>query len=211
MRATIRSSARLIQRHTVLLLLLLAGMLEGLSYAGFGQLWQYHLLHAFTFPALGTFKPIVWFGIIETVIAVSSVVGIAITRRYVQASRSRGAGWALLMVEAIQAFSIIGFALATRFGPALAALWLVTAAGGPRTPLEQAWMNHHLESEVRATVFSLQSQTGALASIIGGPLLGLLATGTSPRTTLLVTGVLLLPALLLYARALSQEHAAVTG
>lgn len=67
-------------------------------------------------------------------------------------------------------------------------------------------MNHHLESEVRATVFSLQSQTGALASIIAGPLLGLLATGTTPQLTLLVSGALLLPALLLYARALTQDR-----
>jgi MFS transporter, DHA3 family, tetracycline resistance protein len=206
MRATIRTSARLIHRRTVLLLLLLAGVLEGVSYAGFGQLWQYHLLHAFTFPALGSFKPIVWFGIIEAVIALSSVVGIAITRRYVHASRSHSAGLALLVVDGIQAFSIIGFALSRNFGLALAALWLVTAAGGPSTPLEQAWMNHYLDSEVRATVFSIQSQIGALASIIGGPLLGILATSTRPQTTLVVSGLLLLPALLLYAQALSHDH-----
>jgi DHA3 family tetracycline resistance protein-like MFS transporter len=66
-------------------------------------------------------------------------------------------------------------------------------------PLATAWANQSLEPSVRATVFSMQSQADALGQIIGGPILGALATAFTLRAGLVGAGLILLPALFLLA------------
>jgi DHA3 family tetracycline resistance protein-like MFS transporter len=199
---TVRSGLLLIRLRPVLLSVLGAAALVGVFGAGFGQLWQYHLLHTFTFPRLGVFAPVVWFGIIEAVIALTSVLGIEIARRRVATTSHRAIAVALLAVDGLMLAGALCFALAGWFAVALAGLWLVTTAAGPRIPLENAWMNQSLDASVRATVFSLRGQVQSLAAIAGGPLLGALATTVGTRPTLVAAAVVLAPALLLYARAL---------
>jgi DHA3 family tetracycline resistance protein-like MFS transporter len=109
-------------------------------------------------------------------------------------------------VTAAQVAGVVVFALAGQFAVALAAFWLVTLAGGPRIPLEQAWMNQHLDASVRATVFSLRGQVDALAAILGGPVLGIIATALTTRQALVVCGLILSPALLLYVRSARRDR-----
>lgn len=211
MRHTFVSGLRQIRARPVLLNVLGVAALFGVFYAGFGRLWQYHLLHTFTFPplvvpGLGRLAPVVWFGIIEIVIALTSVLGIEVAKRRVDTSSHAGVAWALIAVNACELVGVVGFALAGQFVLALAALWLVTTAAGPRLPLEQAWMNQNLESSVRAMVFSLRGQVDALAAIAGGPILGALATDRGTRVALTVAGLLLLPTLLLYARVARRDR-----
>lgn len=63
-------------------------------------------------------------------------------------------------------------------------------------------MNLELESSVRATVFSIREQAGALAGIIAGPLLGALATDRGTGVALIASAAALAPALALYRRSL---------
>jgi DHA3 family tetracycline resistance protein-like MFS transporter len=55
-----------------------------------------------------------------------------------------------------------------------------------------------LDSPVRATVFSMQAQVGALAGIVGGPILGALATDLGTRVSLVAASAALAPTLALY-------------
>jgi DHA3 family tetracycline resistance protein-like MFS transporter len=199
---TVHSGLLLVRLRPVLLSVLGAAALVGVFGASFGQLWQYHLLHTFTFPRLGALAPVVWFGIIEAVIALTSVVGIEIARRRVATTSHRAVAWALLAASTFTLAGALCFALAGWFALALAGLWLVTTAAGPRIPLENAWMNQSLDANVRATVFSVRSQVQSLAAIAGGPLIGALATAFGTRPALVAAGLVLAPALLLYARAL---------
>ncbi len=210
---TLRAGVRMVRQRPVLLSVFGVAALFGVFYAGFGRLWQYHLLHSFTFPTLiapvvGRLAPVVWFGVIETVIAITSVMGLEVARRGVDTTSHRGPAWALFAVHSVIAASVVGFALAGQFALALATLWLVTLAAGPRGSLEQAWMNQNLDASVRATVFSLRGQVDALAAIVGGPLLGAIATAGGTRLALLVAGLLLVPMLLLYGRAARGAGAA---
>ena len=205
MQQTLHAGARLVRWQPVLLSILGIGALYGVFGEGFGRLWQYHLLHAFSFPSLGRFPPIIWFGIIEAVIAVTSVVGIEIARRRIDTNSHRAVAWALFTVTALTIAAVMAFALARQFALALAALWLITTVQGPHIPLVQAWMNQHLDSSVRATVFSLRAQVQALAAIVGAPLIGAFATAFTTRPALLVSGLILAPALLLYARSIRRD------
>jgi DHA3 family tetracycline resistance protein-like MFS transporter len=213
---TLRAGVRVVRQRPVLLNMLGIAALFGVFYAGFGRLWQYHLLHAFTFPTLsvpilGRLASVTWFWIIEAVIALTSVVGIEVARRHVDTTSHGGVAWALFAVTGAQVAGVVVFALAGQFAVALAAFWLVTVAGGPRIPLEQAWMNQHLDASVRATVFSLRGQVDTLAAILGGPVLGAIATDFTTRHALVAAGLILAPALLLYVRGARRERLIVSA
>lgn len=205
LRHSIGSSLQFICNHPVVLSILGIGALWSLSFEGFGRLWQYHLLHTFTFPSLGNFAPVVWFGIIEIVIALTNILGIEVAKRHVATTSHRSVAWALVLVNSATLVGVVSFALAGEFGVALGALWLITTANGPQIPLMQAWLNQHLAPGLRATVFSMTGQMNALVALLGGPLIGIVATMYSTQLALLLTGLLLVPSLLLVTRTLRSD------
>lgn len=173
---TLRTGMQLVRMRPVLLTVLGIGIFYGMFKVGFDRLWPYHLLLHFTFPALGGLTPVVWFCIIEAGIVVTNWIGIEIVRRYVNMNSHHAVAWTLFIVDGLQVACVIGFAVAGQFALALVAFFLFTTVVGPRIPLEQAWMNQNLDASVRATVFSLQGQVDASGQIVGGPILGLIAT-----------------------------------
>lgn len=204
MSRTLQASLLLLRLRPVLLTILGIGAFYGMFTAGFDRLWPYHLLHSFSFPALGGLTRVVWFCIIEAGIVVTNGIGIEIVRRCVATDSHSAVARAMCIVDGLLIVCVICFALAGQFMLALTVFWLFTTAAGPRAPLEQAWMNQHLETDVRATVFSLRGQVNAIAHIVGGPLLGVIATLYSTRLALIIAGVLLAPALLLYMRTIHR-------
>lgn len=202
MQRTLVMGFHLIRFHPVLLSILGIGVFSAIAGEGFGRLWQYHLLHTFTFPLLGKLAPIVWFGIMETGIALTNILGIEIAQRRVTTTNQRSVAWGLFLTEGATLLGIGLFALAGQFALALAALWLITTASGPRIPLTQTWIIQQTPSSVRATILSLNAQVSALAAMVGGLLIGAIATTLTTRPALLLSGLLLLPALFLYARTI---------
>lgn len=67
-------------------------------------------------------------------------------------------------------------------------------------PLQDAWLVPKIDPQVRATVLSMMSQAGALGQVGGGPLVGAIGLRASFRAAMVVSGAVLSPALLLYAR-----------
>ncbi len=193
-----------------LLTILATGIAFSAYFEGFGQLWQYHLLHTFVFPPLDGFKPIIWFGVIETGITLTNIAGIELAKRQVSTISHRSVAWALLLVNGLALAGALGFALAGQFLLAVAFLWLLTAATGPHRPLRQAWINQHTESGVRATVLSIEGQLTALAAIVGGPLIGMAATAYGTRLALAAASLVLAPALVLYARSAARDASAAS-
>ncbi len=202
---TVRVGIQLVRAQPILLTILGVVVFSGAFSAGFDQIWNYHLLHNFTFPALGGLTSATWFSIIEAGIVLTNFCGTSIIRRCVDTNRQRAVIVALCVMDGLTVVSVLGFALAGQFTLALIAFFLLTTARGPRQPLEQIWMNQHLDSRVRATLFSLRGQVSAFAQIIGGPMLGAIATGESTRTALIAAGIVLSPTLLLYIRTLHKN------
>lgn len=205
MRQIIYTSLQLIRRRPVLLTILGTGIFYGIFTGGFDRLWPYYLLHHFTFPALGGLTPLVWFCIIEAGIVMTNWLGMEIVRRNVNTDNHYAIAWALFIIDGLQVATIIGFALAGQFFLALAIFLLFTTAAAPRSPLEHAWTLQNSDSGVMATLFSLQGQVSAIAQIIGGPMLGVIATTFSTQTALIVAGFILCPILLLYASTIRSS------
>ncbi|GHO78530.1 tetracycline efflux MFS transporter TetA(P) [Ktedonobacter sp. SOSP1-85] len=210
MQQTLVKGFRLVRFHPTLLVILGTGVFSGVVGEAFGRLWQYHLLHNFAFPTISNLPSITWFGVIEIVIALTNIVGIEIAKRRLDTNNQRAVAWGLWLIEGATLLGIVLFALSGQFVLALAGLWLLTTANGPRIPLRQAWINQHTPSSVRATILSFNSLVGALAAIAGGLLIGALATALTTRPALLFSGLLLLPALYLYARTLRGKQSITT-
>ncbi|BCL84265.1 tetracycline efflux MFS transporter TetA(P) [Ktedonobacteria bacterium brp13] len=208
---TLRASVNLVRMRSVLLTILGICVFYGMFTASFDRLWPYYLLHDFTLPSLGGLKPVVWFCLIEAGIVVTNWIGIEVVRRSVDTNSHYSVVWTMLMVDSIMIVSVIGFALAEQFVVALVVFLLFTTAAGPRASLEQAWLNQNLNSNVRATLLSLKGQVNAIAQIIGGPLLGIVAIVFTTRAALITVGVILSPVLLLYVRTLRHDKPRATS
>ncbi len=208
---TTRDGVRLIRRRPILLTFLGITLLYGAFSEGFDRLQVAHLVDDFRFPALGSFQPVVWFGIISAVSTLLCIGATEVVRRRLDMNRHRLVSWVLFVFTGLLSASVVVFALAGNFYLALAALWCASVFRTIRVPLLRAWQTQSIDSAVRATVLSIDGQTDALGQIAGGPALGALANYGSLRAALTLAGVILAPALLLFVRAGRQGQAAVAA
>jgi DHA3 family tetracycline resistance protein-like MFS transporter len=202
---TLRGGIRLARLRPILLTLLGISAVFGLYSEGVDRLWTAHLLEDFTFPTLGGLKPVVWFGIINVVSMLLSIVATEILRRRVNTNDEKLVARVLIGINAATVVGILVFALTGWFGVALSALWMVQVLRGAANPLFNAWLNQHLESSVRATMFSMTSQLNAIGQIVGGPVVGYIGTAGSLRAALTTSGLILTPVLWLFARGSRQS------
>jgi DHA3 family tetracycline resistance protein-like MFS transporter len=119
-----------------------------------------------------------------------------------------GVARALQIIVALIMVLTIVYALAWNFGVALMAVLALKPLRGMNYPLATAWMNQHVESSVRATVFSIRNQDDASGQMLGGPMLGAIATLVSLQTEMIVAALFLLPALYLYSRKVDAKESA---
>jgi DHA3 family tetracycline resistance protein-like MFS transporter len=193
-----------IRTRRVLVTLLVAGAFFGAFSEGFDRLWVPHLV-SFSMPYI---EPIVWIGIIS---AVSLVLGIGITEfttRRVDTNNQVVVARALRIVVSLIMALMVVFGLAWNFWVALVAVLALNPVRGMNYPLATAWLNQHVESSVRATVFSMRNQSDAFGQMIGGPILGAIATAFSLRVEMVVAAMFLLPALYLYSRKIETTKPA---
>jgi MFS transporter, DHA3 family, tetracycline resistance protein len=182
---------RLIRLRRILILILIIEFIYAFHSEGFDHLWQLHILDNFALPVLGTLNPVVWFGIINIGASLLGIVLSEIVRRRVDMNNHATSARALMVVYGITSLGIIVFALAGNFVIAVVAYWLISSLRGAGEPLSKAWLNQSLEPGIRATMFSVRGQTGAVGEIIGGPPIGAVASLISIRAALAATGTLL--------------------
>jgi len=206
MTQTFWGGIRLVRGRAILMTFLGMSAITGLYSEGFDRLWTAHLLENFTFPALDGFKPIVWFGIIHIVSMGLSIAAAEILQRRIDTTDQLVVARAMIVMNALTVGSLALFGLAGSFGLVLLAFWTVQVTRTLSGPLSMAWMNRHIESEVRATVFSMSSQVNAIGQIAGGPVVGVIGTVGSLRAALVTSGLILSPILLLLARGSRQSQ-----
>lgn len=203
---TLRSGLQLIRRRQILLLIVLVSVAVGLYSEGWDRLWTAHLLTNFSLPDPNTsIQTLILFGVIGSVSLLLSIGGTEwLRRRNLQTHRALSS--ALLVLLAVVGFGIIAFANAPSLLLALLAFWAVTIARTIAEPLNQAWVNLHTDSDVRATVLSVHEQANAFGQVLGGPAIGYIGVVSGLRLAISLSGLLILPAVLVVRRARSVAH-----
>ncbi len=204
--STFRAGLSLIRGHRLLVLIMIATVIHGAFSEGFDRLWTAHLLQNISLPALGNLDDVVWFGIISAVGTPFSLLATELIRRRVDVTSSRAVAMTLLAVYGVMIVSVLSFSLGGSFLMVLIGLWLTGALRQVRNPLMEAWVNQHTESDVRATVLSIQGQADAFGQIAGGPAVGLIGLLSSIRIAISISALMLVPILTVLRRTLRPAN-----
>jgi MFS transporter, DHA3 family, tetracycline resistance protein len=199
---TFRGGVRVIRSRPALINILGVGLFFGLFSEGWDRLWQKHLIDNITLPLLMT--PVLWISLIR---GVESVLGIGITElveRRLDTNNRVQMSRALFALTAFMVIAILVFGVTQSLPLALVAIYVFSLSRGLIGPIFATWTNQHIDSQVRATVLSMQSQTDAIGQIAGGPPIGALGQ-ISLRAALIASGITLSPALLLLQRVQRTE------
>jgi DHA3 family tetracycline resistance protein-like MFS transporter len=179
-------------------------LLSGLYSEAVDRLWEVHILDNFALPALGDLNQIYWFGLINGSTTLLIVPLMEIARRHIRDSDHKRAVRLLFVQNALLILSLAVFGLSTNFLLTLAAFHALSASRSVGGPIFSAWINRGIDPKVRATVLSAISQMDAIGQVVGGPLLGSIASRLGLRTAMVSATLLLTPVLALYARAAGQ-------
>jgi len=197
---TFLDGLRVLRGQPTLRRMLAVGVCYGLFSEAWDRLWQTHLLHTIGLPQVLSVQPIVWFSLIAIGdMGMGIVVGEVVRRRLnMQSGTAMGRG--LFWMTATMVVGLVVYGVTTHFLVAMLAFFAFTSARGLTGPVYSTWANMHIDSRVRATVLSMQSQTDAIGQIVGGPPLGALG---ERRLSLafLASAAMLSPALWLLRRA----------
>lgn len=207
---TFLSGFRVVRGRPVLITILLIALLYGLYSEGFDRLWTAHFLTNFTFPALGQFKPVVWFGIFSVVGTLLTLGATEVVRRWIDIALQRILIRALFVLNALGIVGLLVFALAGNFFLAVVAVLLIRVFRSVNEPIYTTWLTQNIESKVRATVISMRGQVDAFGQIVGGPPVGYIGTAFSIRAALVAASAILSPVLLLYTYAARKSKEKLT-
>jgi DHA3 family tetracycline resistance protein-like MFS transporter len=202
---TFKESIQLIRGRAVLIAFLVISVVYGLSSAGFDNLWTVFMLDTQTFPRWGNFQPVVWFGLFNTVVTVLGLLGTELVRRRAKLTHQSELVKILLVLTGLTAICMMVFGLARNFWLAGVVFCLSLTFRTVCDPLFRIWINQNVESNVRATVLSMESQTFSLGQAVGGPIIGAIGTAISLPAALVTTGLARLPIAVLYQRLISLQ------
>jgi DHA3 family tetracycline resistance protein-like MFS transporter len=200
---TLKEGAAQVKAHHVLFLILGTAALHGASTEGFDRLSDYHLLKDIGLPAIGNLNRVVWFAIIDGVALLLGIGALAMIRKRTHLNGHAHVARILRWVDILLIGGVVVFGLSGAFWLSVLMMWLVGALRSVRQPVFDAWINQGLDPKTRATINSLGSQSDAIGQAAGGPVLGLIGNASVP-IALVVSGVLRLPSLLLYALAIKR-------
>lgn len=197
---TLGEGVNLIRGRQILAMIVGSSLLIGLFSEGWDRLQTAHLLTNFGLPdANASFETLILFGVIGSVGSILAFAGNSwLKKRNLQTHEELSTG--LMIVYAVMGLSVITFAWAGNIILALGALWIMGAARSVSHPVFTAWINNHIDSKVRATILSVASQADAFGQVAGGIPVGYIGILTSIRVAITVSGVILLPAVLLVSR-----------
>ena len=177
------------------------GLFFGLYSEGFDRLWVKHILDTFELPAIFGSNQVAFFSALRVAGSLLTILAMRVVEKRVDTGSPLAIGRSMLAATGLISAALIGFALspwlALTLGLYLAIYVLRNVAG----PLQSAWVNQKLPSNVRATVHSMFSQVDAFGQMAGGPVVAVIARFASVIAALSTSGLLLTPALLLVGRA----------
>jgi DHA3 family tetracycline resistance protein-like MFS transporter len=201
---TFSEGVRLVRGRTVLIAILLISAVYGLSSAGFDNLWTVSMLENLTFPAIGNFKPVIWFGFFNAVVTILGLVGTETARRKVDTRSQAAIVRTLMSLTSGTAICMVIFGLTRNFWLAAMVYCLSITFRRTSDPILRTWITQNTESNVRATVLSMDSQVNSLGQMIGGSAIGAIGSAISLPAALVTTGLARVPVAMLFARLVLQ-------
>jgi len=205
MKKTFFRGMKAVRANKALLLIIIVGTIFGMFSEGFDRLWTPFLIDNYSFPSIGNLKPVVWFGVISMAATVMATIMIGIIDRKTDTNDRKSIAHSLILTNLFLPVSVIVFALSGNFLFAAFAYCFAFMFKEVIGPLSDSWINHNLEPDVRATVFSFYSQMNSFGQIVGGPILGVIATVISIKAGIVVAGLILVPSAFIYLRVLKED------
>jgi DHA3 family tetracycline resistance protein-like MFS transporter len=201
---TFREGVKVIRGRPALLSILGVGIFFGLFSEGWDRLWQVHLLQTFDLASVKILTPLVWIAVLDVLVSLLTVGAMEVMRRRVDMNNTHNLTRAVFWLTALMVGAIMLYGLAPHISVALVMFLVFAIARSLIGPLFATWSNQHIDSQVRATVLSMQSQTDAIGQIVGGPPIGAIGL-LSLRAAFIASGLILSPALLLLHRVRRAE------
>ena len=166
---TLSTSRQLVAARPLLLTMFTITAFYGIAGQGFERLWLAHFYENVEFPGRWNVDEVVWFGVIRLAAAVLGVVTLSFVRRvYTERMTSHDVvSRALFRITTVQMLGVLILAVAGEFAIAAAAYCLIFAFSVAYDPFRLAWINQNVDSSVRATVMSMDSQADALGRTLG--------------------------------------------
>jgi DHA3 family tetracycline resistance protein-like MFS transporter len=200
---TFRGGVAEVRGHPVLGLILVVALLYGMASEGWDRLSDLQVLTGVGLDPTGGTRTYVALGVLELVSILLGLGLLTYVKRRVHLHGHAHIARVLGVIDAAMFVAVIAFALTGNLAVALITSWIVGGLRSVREPIVTAWVNQGLDPATRATVNSMTTQVHAVGEASAGPVLGAIGNRSVPLA-LVVSGILRLPALLLYRRAIRR-------
>lgn len=203
---TFKASLNFIKSKPIIIILLSVTLFYGLSSEGYDRLTIAHFLKDITLPKLGNFQPVTWYGIFNILGMMLSAAIMQFVIKKLEKNNIIQRFSILLTANILQILFMLVFALTRNFGLMLTAYLTINMVRTLNKPIYNAWLNSHIEDNARATVLSTNGQINSLGQIIGGPIIGVIATKFSISIGIACTSLLLTPVIALYILSMIKDR-----
>ena len=195
---TFKSGLKFVKSKSIIMILLAVTLFYGLSSEGYDRLSNAHFLQDTTLPQLGNLSSVTWFGIFGILGMILSFIVMHFMAKNLKNEDNRKNGKLLLCINILYISSMLIFALTRNFSLMLIAYLATNTFRIINEPIFSAWLNGHIDDNSRATVLSINGQMNSLGQILGGPIIGIIATNISVSIGIVCTSLLVAPVLVLY-------------
>ena len=195
---TFKSGLKFVKSKSIIMILLAVTLFYGLSSEGYDRLSNAHFLQDTTLPKLGNLCSVTWFGIFGILGMILSFIVMHFMAKNLKNEDNRKNGKLLLCINILYISSMLIFALTRNFSLMLIAYLATNTFRIINEPIFSAWLNGHIDDNSRATVLSINGQMNSLGQILGGPIIGIIATNISVSIGIVCTSLLVAPVLVLY-------------
>ena len=199
---TFKSGLKIVKSKSIIMILLAVTLFYGLSSEGYDRLSNAHFLQDTTLPKLGNLSSVTWFGIFGILGMILSFIVMHFMAKNLKNEDNRKNGKLLLCINILYISSMLIFALTKNFSLMLIAYLATNTFRIINEPIFSAWLNGHIDDNSRATVLSINGQMNSLGQILGGPIIGIIATNISVSIGIACTSLLVTPVLVLYIVAM---------
>ena len=199
---TFKSGIKIVKSKSIIMILLAVTLFYGLSSEGYDRLSNAHFLQDTTLPKLGNLSSVTWFGIFGILGMILSFIVMHFMAKNLKNEDNRKNGKLLLCINILYISSMLIFALTKNFSLMLIAYLATNTFRIINEPIFSAWLNGHIDDNSRATVLSINGQMNSLGQILGGPIIGIIATNISVSIGIACTSLLVTPVLVLYIVAM---------
>lgn len=195
---TFKSGLKFVKSKSIIMILLAVTLFYGLSSEGYDRLSNAHFLQDTTLPKLGNLSSVTWFGIFGILGMILSFIVMHFMAKNLKNEDNRKNGKLLLCINILYISSMLIFALTRNFSLMLIVYLATNTFRIINEPIFSAWLNGHIDDNSRATVLSINGQMNSLGQILGGPIIGIIATNISVSIGIVCTSLLVAPVLVLY-------------